>query len=232
MKGTIKDFLNSPRHILPTLALAVIFVFAFSSVVWGNNDETDKNKSTSKKEKILSEKPAKDDKTANVETDTRITPYYKWPFPDYSKLDPFAEMQLMQEQMDRIFASTFSRFRNSPGFVLKDIDSSFSPKMDISENKENYILRLDIPGVAKSDISIKVQDNNLVISGKREEKVENYKDNKMIRYERSYGKFSRIYSLPGPFDKDKIKAKYKNGVLTVTVPKTEKKKTETEIKIE
>jgi HSP20 family protein len=112
------------------------------------------------------------------------------------------------------------------------MESSFSPKMDISENKENYILRLDIPGVAKSDISIKVQNNNLVISGKRDDKVENYKDNKMIRYERSYGNFTRVYSLPGPFDKDKIKAKYENGVLTITVPKTEKTQSETEIKVE
>jgi HSP20 family protein len=232
MKGTIKDFLNSPRHILPTLALAVIFVFAFSSVVWGNNDETDKNKSTSKKEKILSQKPAKDDKAANAKVDTSIIPCFIWPFQNYFKFNPSDEMQLMQEQMDRIFASTFSRFHNSPGFILKDMESSFSPKMDISENKENYILRLDIPGVAKSDISIKVQNNNLVISGKRDDKVENYKDNKMIRYERSYGNFTRVYSLPGPFDKDKIKAKYENGVLTITVPKTEKTQSETEIKVE
>jgi HSP20 family protein len=54
----------------------------------------------------------------------------------------------------------------------------------------------------------------------------------MIRYERSYGNFTRVYSLPGPFDKDKIKAKYENGVLTITVPKTEKTQSETEIKVE
>jgi len=237
MKGITKNFSTSNPRFYLTLALAIFFVFAFYFAVnlWGNTDETDKNKSTSKKEKVQTEKPAKDDKAANVETDTRITPYYKWPFPDYSKLDPFAEMQLMQEQMDRIFASAFSRFRNSPGFVLKDMDSSFSPKMDISENKENYIIRLDIPGVTKSDISIKVQDNNLIISGRKDEKVENTKDSKSIKvisYERFSGQFIRSCSLPGPFDKDKIKAKYENGVLTITVPKMEKEKNETEIKVE
>jgi HSP20 family protein len=134
--------------------------------------------------------------------------------------------------MDQLFDSTFSRFRMSPGFVVKNGNSIFIPRMDLSEDKENYIIRMDLPGMKKSDIKITFKGKNLLVSGKKE-KVKESKGNKAISYERSYGSFTRICSLPGPVDKNKTKAKYSNGVLTVTVAKApEKKEKEVTIKVD
>jgi HSP20 family protein len=231
MKGAIKNFFTSKPHsvFVPALAVFLAFAFYFATNSWGKTNETDKQKSSSEKQKIQAGESPENNAPANLQSDVWITP---WTAPAYSDLDPFSEMRLMRERVERLFNSTFSRFRRSPGFILKNRDFSFSPKMDISEDKKNYTLRLDLPGVSKSDINIKVKNNSLIISGKREQKLENYEDNKMIRYERSHGQFTRICSLPGPFEEEKVKAKYKNGVLFVTVPKAEKKETETEIKIE
>lgn len=151
-------------------------------------------------------------------------------FPAYNTLDPFQEMAIFREQMDRIFNDTFSRFRRSPGFAVKD-DSTFSPRMDIGQGKDSYTIKMDIPGVEKSDIKVKLKGRLLTISGKREEIVEDDQNNQQFQTERRFGAFERVFSLPGPVKPDQVKADYKNGVLTLTIPKSEPKQDEFEVKV-
>ncbi len=107
-----------------------------------------------------------------------------------------------------------------------------SPFVDIFEEGDDVVVKTELPGMEKNDIDIKLSDNTVTISGekKKEEKVEkkNY-----YRLERSYGSFSRTFSLPVEVQTDKAKATFKNGLLEVRIPKTEEaKKKEAKVKIE
>ncbi len=133
--------------------------------------------------------------------------------------DPFAEMRMMHERMQKIFESAFGY---NDSFMREPTLLRFPLGTDISENKESYLIRMDIPGVDKQDIDISIRDNSIIVSGKRDRETEQRSDDRLLSYGRSYGQFTRICQIPGAFDKTKVKAKYENGVLTLTVPKTEK----------
>jgi HSP20 family protein len=94
----------------------------------------------------------------------------------------------------------------------------FAPSFDVKENKEGYVFRADLPGVKEEDLEIALTGNRLTISGKREqerrEQGETY-----YATERSYGSFSRAFTLPDGTDGENVKAELKNGVLQVVVPK-------------
>lgn len=94
----------------------------------------------------------------------------------------------------------------------------FSPAFEIKETKDNFLFTADLPGVKESDLELRLTQNRLTISGKREsEKSE--KTDTFYTYERSYGSFSRSFMLPEGVDGDHIKAELKNGVLHVELPK-------------
>jgi len=233
MKNVLRNYSASKSLIVLTSAAIIFALTLFSTTnLWGAANESKENRKTSNPDKQQTAKSSKNLQKAGAGVNVGMTPGKRGaPLPGYAELDPFAEMRLMQERMDRIFDSTFSRFRMSPGFVSKNNSSFFVPRMDISENKNNYIVKVDLPGMDKSDIKITFKGRNLVVSGKKE-KVKESKDHKAISYERSYGSFTRMCSLPGPVDKDKTKAKYSKGVLTVTVAKApEKKEKEITVKV-
>ncbi len=106
------------------------------------------------------------------------------------------------------------------------------PSVDIFEEKDDIVLKTELPGMTKDDIEINLTDNMITLSGekKREEKME---EKNYYRLERSYGSFKRSFTLPAEVQSDKAKASFKNGVLEVRVPKTEEaKKKAVKIKIE
>jgi HSP20 family protein len=93
----------------------------------------------------------------------------------------------------------------------------------VAEDKDNYTVHVELPGLKREEIEVSLQDGALVITGERKgEKVE--KGTEVHRQERFYGKFQRALTLPEPVAADKVKADYKDGVLTVTLPKTEEAK--------
>ena len=105
------------------------------------------------------------------------------------------------------------------------------PLTDISENDDNYVLHLDLPGIEKDDVKISYSDGELSISGERKQEKES-KDSKYHRVERSFGKYFRSFTLPEKIKADKIDAEFKNGQLTITVPKSEETKPkEIEVKV-
>ncbi len=100
---------------------------------------------------------------------------------------------------------------------------SFLPTLNVSENEGGYEVTVDLPGLKPEDVSVELHENELTLSGKREQEEEQ-KGKTFHRVERSYGEFRRVITLPAPVDETKIKADYRNGVLTVQLPKSEKVK--------
>ncbi len=124
----------------------------------------------------------------------------------------------LQNEIDRVFDRFF------PSREQDQDDSSpqavWRPRMDLIETEEAYRLHLDMPGMSTDDIKISYQDNELVVSGERTSKRAD-EGEEFVRVERSFGQFRRAFTLPRTVDADSISATYENGVLTVTVPKTE-----------
>jgi len=107
-------------------------------------------------------------------------------------------------------------------------DYSLMPNVDISESKDNYSLQFEIPGIAKEDVKIWIEKDMLMVTG--EKKLDLKKDEVRHLGERRYGKFERSFWIPEDADREKVKAEFDNGLLTVTIPKVAESKPR-EIKI-
>jgi HSP20 family protein len=112
----------------------------------------------------------------------------------------------------------FDPFREMAPFALER-DLGFAPAFEVKETKDNYLFKADLPGVKQDDVEISYTGNRLTITGKREAEKEE-KNETVYTYERSYGTFSRSFTLPEGIDSGKINADLRDGVLTVNVPKT------------
>jgi HSP20 family protein len=126
--------------------------------------------------------------------------------------DPFRNISGLQEQVNRLFES------NLRGRTDESALTTWAPSVDIYETENELVMKADLPDVAEKDIDIHVENNMLTVRGERkfEQKV---KEENYLRVERAYGAFSRSFSLPNTVNTDAIKAEYKNGVLTVLMPK-------------
>lgn len=130
-----------------------------------------------------------------------------------TKYDPFAEVEfpagirLFQDAVNRLFSEPATR--------------PWSPAVDVLETENELVLKADLPDVNLKDVDIQIEQGTLSIKGERKfNKVEG-KGTGYHRIERSYGEFQRYFSLPDTVDTGKVKADYRNGVLTVTLPKKE-----------
>ena len=133
--------------------------------------------------------------------------------------NPFEEMQRMQNEMNKIFGDMRSQLHLGPGFGDLRSSFSFSPSVDIKEEKEQIIVTADIPGSDESNINVTVDDRHLSISATTKKSAENKNDNRLFRSERFVGQFQRTITLPAPVLAEKMKTDYKDGVLTNTLPK-------------
>lgn len=96
----------------------------------------------------------------------------------------------------------------------------WAPRMDLSESGDAYRLKMDLPGLDKSDINVRMEDNRLFVSGERAEETTR-KDEDSVHSERFFGSFYRSIRLPAAVEEEKIEAHFKNGVLTIDLPKAE-----------
>ena len=128
-------------------------------------------------------------------------------------LVPFSAGNLRKE-MDRLL----ERFGD---WELPDLLAmgDWSPSLDVSETKDAFAVKAEIPGMEPSDIHVELDNQVLTIKGEKKQEKEN-KGEHCYRMERSYGAFARSVRLPAPVDTSKVTAGFKNGVLTVTLPKT------------
>lgn len=122
--------------------------------------------------------------------------------------------------LDKFFDDTFQ------GGLQMD----FTPSVDIAETEKAFEIQMQLPGVKKSDVNIEIDNNQLVVSGER--KFENETNDKNYHSRESYyGKFSRSFNMPDIVNVDKINATQEDGILTITLPKDEKKTSRKHIKI-
>ena len=130
-----------------------------------------------------------------------------------SRWEPFRDMLSLRADMDRLFSSLF-------GGTHEEREGLWAPIVDIEEDNDNITVKAEIPGMNKDDIKVSVQSNILTITGERKHESET-KNKTFHRVERSYGKFSRMITLPTDVDSDNVKANYKDGILSITLPKPE-----------
>ena len=131
--------------------------------------------------------------------------------PTWRIRSPFGELERMRQQMERLFEDAVSPRQRGLSGVF--------PLTNLTEDKDNYYVRAELPGVKGDELDIQITANNLAISGER--KIAAEEGVKYHRREREAGTFSRMIGLPGEVDPDKVDAKLENGILTVVVPKAE-----------
>ena len=124
-----------------------------------------------------------------------------------------------------------SEFNKMVGSFFSDEDAdtsvpsqSWIPAVDIMENDDKYIANMELPGVRKEDVSITMLEQVLTIRGEKKQEKKEGKDGSVDRIERSYGSFQRSFTLPATVRSEAIVAEFKDGILTVTMPKAEEKK--------
>lgn len=131
--------------------------------------------------------------------------------------DPFTGLAEIQDEMNRLFDTSLQRTGRG------EIGRAFLPAIDVVEEKDSYLVKAELPGLAKEDVNVSLQDNYLTIKGEKKHETET-KEANYYRCERSYGSFSRTVELPASVDAKKIDAHFKDGVLSVKLPKTEEAK--------
>jgi len=126
-------------------------------------------------------------------------------FAPFTDVDEMPGMKHFQDAVNRLFTYPASR--------------PWTPAVDILETENDLLLTMDVPGISMSDVEIRLENNNLNIQGQR--KFEQVNGKGYHRIERSYGSFARSFTLPNTVDTERVRADYKNGVLTITLPKKE-----------
>ena len=121
---------------------------------------------------------------------------------------------------DNLFDAFFGEDSRLP--VLPG-NAAFTPRIDVKEDDVSYEISAELPGLEEKDIEISVADGSLVLRGEKSSNSEE-KEGKYFRQERIYGRFERAFHLPDGVEAEKIEAKFKNGVLAITLPKKEEAK--------
>ena len=144
------------------------------------------------------------------------------------RFDPFRELSTMQDRINRIFGDAYTR-RYDDDLTQR---GEWFPPVDIYENgNDEIVLKAELPGLQREDIELRVENNTLTLRGERKRESE-IKQEQYHRVERSYGAFSRSFSLPSRIDTDKVRAEFKEGVLSIKLPvKAEAKPRQIEVAI-
>jgi HSP20 family protein len=134
--------------------------------------------------------------------------------------NPFREMEALRRGIDQVFADTWPGFRGRGSLFLPGRSARGYPLMNLSGDPEKYVVEAFAPGLDLGSLEVSVQGNTLTISGEKKP-VQNVKPEAYHRNERSTGKFVRSYQLDTNIDEAGVNAEYKNGILTITLPKSE-----------
>jgi HSP20 family protein len=139
---------------------------------------------------------------------------------DDRSFDSFrTEMESLHRSIDRLFADAWGG--NLAPSLLSDTWTSgkIVPRLDVTEDDKGFHVSVELPGMNDKDVAVTVDDRVLTVRGEKKEEKEK-KDKDVFRRERAYGSFRRAIELPSDVDSSKIEAKFKDGVLTIDLPKT------------
>lgn len=131
--------------------------------------------------------------------------------------DPFRELEDMNSRLNRLFSLRPSRQSEDEESILAE----WSPAVDVQETDQEYLIKADLPEVKKDDVKVELQDGVLTVEGERRQEKEE-KGKRFHKIERSYGKFVRRFAVPTEVDGTKAQAEFKEGVLSVHLPKSAK----------
>jgi HSP20 family protein len=140
-----------------------------------------------------------------------------------TRWEPFRDLVSTQDRFNQLFNQTFARAFGDP---QDSAPHAWAPPVDIYETAENLVLKAELPGINPDDVEIRVEDDTLYLKGERKFEKE-VKEENLHRVERSYGTFTRSFALPSSIDSNKVNAEYRDGVLTLTMPKREEAKPRT-----
>lgn len=132
-------------------------------------------------------------------------------------------IQQLHREMDRLFDGFFSDY-GMPSFGFERPFSAMTPagmlkpQVDIGASDKEYSITVEVPGVSEKDVTVEIVNNTMTIRGEKKQEKEE-KEKNYYRVERSYGSFQRVLSLPQDADQEDVKATFKNGVLTVAIPR-------------
>jgi|ERR1051325_3058287 HSP20 family protein len=141
----------------------------------------------------------------------------RWQRPEVSTWPRFG-LSNLRDEIDRLFEAPLSELARTSQLL-----SGWTPALDVYEDKDNVFVRAELPGMKREDIEVSLHEGTLSLSGERKSE-EQYKDAEVYRAERFFGRFQRTVTLPTPVAADKVKAQYKDGILTISLPKTEEAK--------
>ena len=133
--------------------------------------------------------------------------------------DPFRELEDMSERLNRVFSRPTARQSGKETLTVAD----WVPTVDISESNDEYLIKAELPDIKKEDVKVTVEGGVLTLQGERRQEKEE-KGKRFHRVERSYGSFVRSFTLPESVDEGGVKAEFKDGILNLHLPKTEKVK--------
>jgi len=146
-----------------------------------------------------------------------LTPYRT---SDLSTWSPFERLTSLRDEVNRLFESSIL-----PGWGREgQLFSGWSPALDVYQDKDNFYVSAELPGMKKEEIEISLHDGMLSITGERTREEKTGKEPETFRSERFFGRFHRTITLPGLVDSTKVQATYKDGILYVTLPKAEEAK--------
>ena len=143
----------------------------------------------------------------------------RWQRPEANTWSPFRHLSMLRDEIDRLFDSPLDALTSTSQQFL----NGWMPSIDLHEDENQLVLKAELPGMKKEDIEISLHGDVLTLAGERKEDVAHEKT-EVYRAERFLGKFQRTLTLPVPVDAGNVLASYKNGVLTVTLPKAEQAK--------
>ena len=124
----------------------------------------------------------------------------------------------LRDDIDRLFESPLTEWARNSNLL-----SGWNPALDLYEDKDNLYVKVELPGMKREDIDVSLHKGSLSISGDRKGE-EKHEDAEVYRAERFFGRFQRTVTVPTSVAVDKVKAQYKDGILTITLPKTEEAK--------
>jgi len=142
----------------------------------------------------------------------------RWTRPELTTWPSFGRLSGLRDEIDRLFEAPLGELTRASQLL-----SGWTPALDMREDKDNIVVKAELPGMKKEEIEVSLHDGCLSISGERKAE-EKFKDAEVYRSERFVGRFQRTVTLPSAVAGDKVSAQYQDGVLSITLPKSEEAK--------
>ena len=142
----------------------------------------------------------------------------RWQRPSFPAWSPLNQLSSLRNEISRLFDAPLAELTDGSRLL-----SGWSPALDVHEDKDSFVVQAELPGMKREDIELSLHDGRLSISGERKAE-QKYEGAEVYRAERFVGRFQRTVTLPAPVAADQIKAQYKDGILTVRLPKSDEAK--------